>query len=165
MTAFGGTSSSATGGNEQRFASRQWQVIYAVAFCGATSFPLALLAIAVGLPWNVLLAAGAAVSLVYGLAQAFRIALIVNADQITVRNFGRSYRIVWPEVSAIELREEIALGNVRSRLVTFVRRPPKEPVEAYATLSRKVRREALRALQPLATEVGVTFDIPKDVYE
>jgi hypothetical protein len=73
--------------------------------------------------------------------------------------------MVWPEISALELREEIALGNVRSRLLTFVRRPPKDAVAAYATLSPKVRRKALRVLQPLAKEAGVSFDVPSDAFD
>lgn len=144
----------------QRFAPLYWRVLYSCSFCSVTSFPMVLLAFAVGMPWNLLLGVGAAASVALGVRQASQIALIVDNQGVTVKNFFRTYRIAWPEIAAVEVQEVIALGGARKNCVTFVRRPPRGEVDVYATLSSKTRRQALRVLEPLAKDWDVRFDVP-----
>lgn len=148
----------------QRFAPLYFRILYAGSFCSLTSFPMVLLAFAVGMPWNLLLGVGAAVSCALGVRQASQIALIVDDQGVTVKNFVRTYRIAWPEIAAVQVQEVIALGGARKHCVTFVRRRPQGEVDAYATLSSKTRAQALRALEPKAKDWGVSFDVPAKAF-
>jgi hypothetical protein len=148
----------------ERFAPLYWRVLYACSFCSLTSFPMVLLAFVVGIPWNLLLGVGAAASCALGVRQASQIALIVHDQGVTVKNFVRTYQIAWPEIAAVEVQEVIALGGARKNCVTFVRRRPRGSVDAYATLSSKTRAQALRALESLAKDWGVSFDVPAEAF-
>jgi len=147
-------------GGEQRFAPTYWRVLYGISSCGLTAFPMVLLAFAVSAPWNLLLGVGAAISLVLGIRQSSQIALIVDDDGVTVKNFVRTYRLGWSEIAAVELDVVYALARARKHCVAFRRHRRDVTVDAYATISDKTRRPALRALEPLAKRWNVRFDVP-----
>jgi hypothetical protein len=148
---------------QHRFAPLGWRLGYALSTVTTTVFPMTLAAVFVGLPWNILLGLGALIALVLGLHHAFRIALVIDAEGVTVANFWRVERIAWREVSAIELRDDVAPGGASIRCVAFVRRASGGPVCARATFSLGNRRRALQVLKPLSDKWGISFNIPADV--
>jgi hypothetical protein len=104
----------------------------------------AILAFLVGLPWNVLLGLGTIVALVFVVRRAFRIAVVIDSDGVTVSNLTRVDRLAWPEISAIELREDPAPGDTVIRCVAFVRRGSDDPVVARAPSASRPEGECSR---------------------
>ena len=121
----------------------------------------AILVFVVPLPWNIVLGLGVLVALVDGTRRAFRIALVIGPEEVTVANFGRVEKIPWAEISSVSLRWAVE-GSAWSPCVLLELRGAKRSVLARATYPKRDRRKALHALEPLAKRWAVQFNVPAE---
>jgi hypothetical protein len=85
---------------EFRFAPRR-ALVYEVVLTGMWVIPVVIVALAFGGALRMVILVLAAVYLVVVSVRASRLALIANADGVTIRNFLRTYTFAWHDVKAI----------------------------------------------------------------
>jgi len=100
-----------------------------------------------------------AVAVLAGLWRAWRMALYVDDRGVTVRNFFRSRRFTWPEVSMFDDGSAVGSGSERYWALRVV---PREgtPVTAAATMRGLTPREELpSAIEQAAQRHGIPAKI------
>jgi hypothetical protein len=118
---------------------------------GTTAF---VLLGALGPPWGYLAAGLCCVAGVWGARRAFRTALLVTGDGVTVKNYWKTYKFAWSEVRGvgIALRQQgvlpqPALGfSLRSGGAVFAQATPFRQTERHQFLA------AVLALAPSTVE-------------
>jgi hypothetical protein len=83
----------------------------------------------------------------YAIVRGFRISLVADGDDITIRNYFRTYRLRWAEVAEMGIGVH-QMGGVLSDAIFFRRHGRRLVVTAQATMLTRVERE--RVLRDLA---------------
>src|SRR5215471_7079013 len=103
--------------------------------------------------------AAAAVAALAGLWRAWRMALYIDDEGVTVRNFFRTQRFTWPEISGFADGSAIGAQSQRYWALLVVPRAGTAVTAAATMRSGAPRHELLSAIQQAAQRYGIPAEL------